>query len=89
MAQCNFSIQFGSSAGEVAEKARTAIMGAGGTFQGNESAGDFDVSTPLGSISGSYTIRQQVIHVTIHSKPFLVGCGLIEKQLRGYFASLA
>lgn len=89
MAQCNFSIQFNASADEVANKARTAIMGAGGSFQGNADAGTFDVSTPLGDIRGNYVIEHPVIHVTITSKPFLVSCGLIEKQLRGYFATVA
>lgn len=89
MAQCNFSIQFNATAEEVAGKARNAIMGAGGVFQGDASAGNFDVSTPLGNIRGSYVIQHPVIHVTISSKPFLVGCGVIEKQLRGYFASIA
>jgi hypothetical protein len=89
MAQCNFSIQFSTSADELAEKARKAIMSAGGSFQGNAQAGNFDVSTPLGAIRGSYVIQQPVIHVTISSKPFLVSCGLIEKQLQGYFETVA
>jgi hypothetical protein len=89
MAQCDFSIQFSVSADEVAQKARAAIMDAGGSFQGNSDSGNFDVSTPLGDIRGSYVIQHQVIHVSISSKPFLVGCGVIEKQLRGYFASVA
>jgi hypothetical protein len=89
MAQCNFSIQFGTSAEELAEKARKAIIGAGGTFQGNAAAGNFDVSTPLGAIRGNYVIQEPVIHVTITSKPFLVSCGLIEKQLQGYFETVA
>ena len=89
MAQCNFSIQFGMTAIEVAEKARKAIMSAGGSFQGNEVTGNFHVSTPLGAIRGSYIIQQPVIHVTISSKPFLVSCSLIEKQLRGYFTAIA
>jgi hypothetical protein len=85
MAQCNFSIPFSISAEEVAEKARHAIVRAGGIFQGDFTAGTFDVSTPLGTIRGSYSIQQSVIYVVIHSKPFLVSCGLIEKQLRSYF----
>jgi hypothetical protein len=89
MGQCNFSIPFSSTGGAVSEKARQAISGAGGNFQGNESAGTFDVHTPLGDIRGSYTVEQQVIHVTIISKPFLVSCGMIESQLRGYFAQMA
>lgn len=89
MAQCSFSISFNATADEVAGKARTAITGAGGNFQGNSDAGNFDVSTPLGDIRGSYVIQHPVIHITINSKPFLVSCSLIEKQLRGYFASMA
>jgi hypothetical protein len=89
MAQCNFSIQFNASADEVAEKARTAILDAGGSFQGNSASGMFDLSTPLGGIRGSYVIQHPVIYITISAKPFLVSCGLIEKQLRGYFESVA
>lgn len=64
-------------------------MSAGGTFQGDAAAGTFGVSTPLGDIRGTYTIEQSVIHVSIATKPFLVSCGMIEKQLRGYFESMA
>lgn len=87
MAQCNFSIPFQIPAIDVADKARHAIVNAGGNFQGDSNTGDFDVSTPLGAIRGSYSIQGSEIHVVIHAKPFLVSCGLIEKQLRGYFAA--
>lgn len=73
----------------VVQKASAAITGAGGNFQGDENAGNFEVSTPLGSIRGAYQIQNQVIRVSILSKPFLVGCGMIEKQLRGYFEAMA
>lgn len=64
-------------------------MSAGGSFQGDAAAGNFGVSTPLGDIRGSYVIQDSVIHVTIATKPFLVSCGMIEKQLRGYFETIA
>jgi hypothetical protein len=89
MAQCNFSIPFSSSPQSLSLKAQQAITGAGGSFQGDATAGNFEVSTPLGDIRGSYVIQQSVIMVTIASKPFLVSCGMIEKQLRGYFETLA
>jgi hypothetical protein len=89
MAQCNFTIPFNSSAEALSAKAQQAIMGAGGNFQGDSTAGNFGVSTPLGDIRGSYTIQGSSIMVTITSKPFLVSCGMIEKQLRGYFESMA
>jgi hypothetical protein len=88
MAQCNFSIQFSTTAEEVSTKARKAIMDAGGSFDGNAESGNFDVATPLGAIRGSYVIQQPSIHVTIASKPFFVSCALIEKQLRDYFESV-
>jgi hypothetical protein len=89
MAQCNFSIQFSTSAEEISTKARNAIIDAGGSFEGNSESGNFDVSTPLGAIRGSYVIEQPVIHVAIGSKPFFVSCALIEKQLRAYFESVS
>jgi hypothetical protein len=89
MAQCNFSIPFTSSPESLTLKAQKAIMGAGGTFQGDVTAGNFGVSTPLGDIRGQYVIQESVIMVTILTKPFLVSCGMIEKQLRGYFEAMA
>jgi hypothetical protein len=88
MAQCNFSIPFNSSPETLAAKAQQAIMGAGGSFQGDSTAGNFGVSTPLGDIRGSYTIQGSSIMITITNKPFLVSCGMIEKQLRGYFEAM-
>jgi hypothetical protein len=89
MAQCNFSIPFSTSPDALSAKAQQAITRAGGNFQGDSNAGNFDVSTPLGDIRGSYVIQGNSIMVTIASKPFLVSCGMIEKQLRGYFESMA
>jgi hypothetical protein len=89
MAQCNFSIPFSTSAEALAEKARYAISNAGGNFLGDSNSGNFDVSTPLGTIRGNYLIQGDTIHVSITSKPFLVSCGLIEKQLQGYFSQVA
>ena len=89
MAQCNFSIPFSSSAEALVEKARHAISNAGGNFNGDSNAGNFDVSTPLGTIRGTYLIQGDQIHVSIISKPFLVSCGLIEKQLQNYFSQVA
>lgn len=88
MSQCSFSIPLNIPAGQVAQKARTAIMNAGGSFNGDAASGNFDVSTPLGAIRGSYVIQEPTMYVTISSKPFLVSCSLIEKQLHGYFATV-
>lgn len=89
MGQCNFSIPFSTSADDLASMARTAITNAGGNFNGDSNGGNFDVSTPLGTIRGSYLIQGDTINVSITSKPFLVSCSLIEKQLQGYFSRVA
>jgi hypothetical protein len=88
MAQCNFSIPFNGSPEALSQKARQAITGAGGNYNGDTNGGTFEVSTPLGDIHGSYVVQTPSIMVTITSKPFLVSCGMIEKQLKGYFDSL-
>jgi len=84
MPQCQFSIPYQATAEEVAEKASVAIQGAGGSFSGNAVSGSFTVPTPLGTVKGTYVIKHPVIHVTITSKPFFVGCTLIEQKLKGY-----
>jgi hypothetical protein len=89
MAQCNFSIPVSITAEEVAATAKKAITDAGGSFNGNASAGNFEIGTPLGAISGSYVIQQSVIDVTISSKPLFISCDRIESQLRGYFDTIA
>jgi len=89
MAQCTFSIPFTVSPEDVSLQARQAIMETGGTFQGDATAGMFDVPTPMGSISGNYTIENNFIHVIISNKPFFVSCSLIESQLKNYFETVA
>ena len=85
MAQCNFSIPISIAPQDVAQKAKAAITHAGGEFLGNEQSGAFYISTPMGVIKGSYVIEGSYLHVAIESKPFLLGCGMIEKQLKSYF----
>ncbi len=89
MSACNFSIPFNTTPEELSLKARHAIERAGGNFQGDSSTGNFSVSTPLGAIRGNYVIEGSLINVTISSKPFLVGCAVIENQLRSYFQTMA
>ena len=85
MSQCNFSIPISITPEDVARKAKAAITNAGGQFVGNEQSGAFHISTPMGAIRGSYVIEGTFLHVAIDSKPFLLGCGVIEKQLKSYF----
>lgn len=84
MAKCNFSIAFDGDAAQLVEKARKEIQKAGGTFNGNESAGVFALGTPIGTVKGNYTIKEQIFMIEILEKPLLVGCSRIETELRRY-----
>lgn len=79
---CQFAIPFAGSASDLTQKAGNAITGAGGTFSGDENAGNFSLSTPVGKIAGSYTVEGNALQVKIEDKPFFVSCGQIEGQLK-------
>ena len=81
---CQFSIPFEGDAIELTGKARTAITGAGGQFEGDDRVGQFSISTPVGKIAGKYTVSddRQSLHVQIDDKPFFISCGQIEGQLK-------
>jgi hypothetical protein len=67
-------------------RVRASIVAEGGMFTGDESAGRFAGSTPLGTIEGTYSVKGNVVRVTITSKPMLAPCGAIETRVRKYFA---
>ena len=70
----------------VLARVQSLIVGEGGRFAGDATAGRFAGSTPLGPIEGRYAIQGSVIRVTITSKPMLAPCGAIEARIRKYFA---
>ena len=84
MASCRFNIEFNGSTSDLVTKAKTAIEQAGGSFTGTLTEGTYALSTPLGDISGMYTISGQTASFHITDKPFLVSCGTIEKKINGY-----
>jgi hypothetical protein len=84
MAKCNFPLDFTGSPEELVSRAKQAIQHAGGTFNGDTDAGAFDLKTPLGTVKGNYTIRENAIQVQITEKPLLLSCVRIEGELRNY-----
>ncbi|HEY0667139.1 MAG TPA: hypothetical protein VGD22_03120 [Sphingobacteriaceae bacterium] len=84
MAKCDFSIDFTGASESLINKANDAIINAGGIFNGNAESGYFSISTPIGKIEGGYQVSGQTIAFTITDKPFLLGCGRIEDELRKY-----
>jgi hypothetical protein len=83
---CKFKIPFSGSAEQVLNRAQNAVEGQGGTFTGDESYGNFEVSV-MGTIRGSYTVVGNELDITIDSKPMFVGCGMIESFLKSKLGS--
>ncbi len=79
---CNFSIPFTGSAQNVLNKAKSAVQSQGGTFNGDETGGNFSVSVLGNTIAGSYTVTGQNMSIVITDKPFLIPCGTIEGFLK-------
>ncbi len=78
---CNFKITFKGSATDFINTVSNKIEAVPGYFKGDEMGGEFSVPTPIGSITGSYTIDGQYTQIHISKKPFLVSCQQIEKIL--------
>ncbi len=82
MAKCNITIDFNGDPDQLIMSAEQAISGAGGSFSGNNSEGKFAINSPLGKVSGTYTVLGQSFNISIIDKPFLVSCSKIEDELR-------
>jgi hypothetical protein len=83
---CNFKVPFSGAAADIVTKARTAIGGAGGNFNGDDNTGSFDISTMAGDVRGSYTVSGDALEVTITDKPIFLPCDMIEAQLKQYLS---
>ena len=79
---CDFSIPFSGSADDVLAKARKAVEGQGGNFNGDTNRGDFHVSVFGNKIVGDYTVSGQTMQINITDKPFMVPCSAIEGFLK-------
>ncbi len=87
MAACNFSIPFSGDPQQVMYKARSAVQGQGGNFDGDINGGNFNVSVFGNTIAGSYSVTGQNMEIVIHSKPFLIPCSTIEGFLKNQIGS--
>ena len=82
MADCKFSIPFSGEASNILDRAKSAVISQGGIFEGDETAGNFNVSVFGNTIKGSYSIVFPDLNIIIDSKPFFVPCGTIESFLK-------
>lgn len=79
---CDFSLPFTGNAEGVLAKAKRAVEGQGGSFNGDTAGGDFLVSVFGNRIVGNYTVSGQTLNVNITDKPFMVPCSAIESFLK-------
>lgn len=82
MAACNFNFPFTGNPEIVLNKAKSAVESQGGTFQGDQQSGNFNLTVFGNTIAGSYTLAGSSMEVIITEKPFLLPCGTIEGFLK-------
>jgi hypothetical protein len=81
MSSCSFSVSIPDLAENMVNKAKSAIEGQGGHFDGDLTSGRFKVQV-LGEIEGSYTITGQLMNIQITSKPMFITCSQIESFMK-------
>jgi len=81
MSDCNISIPFQQPVSVVLAKAKTAIESYNGTFNGDDTSGDFGITVYGNTIKGTYSVTGQVLNLVITHKPFFVPCSTIENLL--------
>ncbi len=79
---CKFQIPFSVPAENAMQKAKAAVESQGGTFNGDATAGDFEVTVFGNHIKGNYTIEGQLLNLEVTDKPFFVPCTMIESFLK-------
>ena len=84
MGKCTITLDLLEEADVMVKKAEHAIRNANGEFVGDIKQGSFQLSTPIGSVKGDYTIERSQLLIEIQNKPLLLPCGRIEQTLRSY-----
>jgi hypothetical protein len=79
---CRFSVAFQESATELVADLKKEIQDHQGSFTGDTSSGSFDLPIAFGHVSGTYTIKENSLDVTITHRPPLVSCAEIEDMVR-------
>ena len=83
---CSFSLPFTGEPQQVLSKARSAVEGGGGVFNGNDQSGNFQVTAMGNTVAGTYAVAGQELQIVITSKPFFVPCRTIENFLKSQLA---
>ncbi len=81
---CNFSFNISANATAMVDKARHAITKNGGQFNGDDTQGNFLLSTMAGKIQGNYNVNGNSFSIAITNKPIFLSCGMIEGELKKF-----
>ncbi len=86
---CNFKVEIpeDKNANELIEKGKDAFNQMGGELTGDGEKGNFSIDSPVGKISGEYSISGKNMEVTISEKPMMLPCSLIEGEFRKYLST--
>lgn len=79
---CKFQLPFSSPVETAVQKARAAVEGQNGLFNGDSTSGEFELTVFGNFIKGNYTIDGQVLNLEVTDKPLFVPCGMIESFLK-------
>lgn len=79
---CKFQLPFSVPAESALEKAKSAVESQGGTFNGDTTSGDFELTVFGNHIKGNYTIEGQLLNLEVTDKPFFVPCSMVESFLK-------
>ncbi|MEP7252191.1 MAG: hypothetical protein ABI683_07415 [Ginsengibacter sp.] len=82
MSNCNFNIPFSGDPSPLIAKAKAAVESQNGSFDGDNTQGNFEVTVMANTIQGSYNVAGQIMNITIFNKPFFVPCSTIEGFLK-------
>ena len=81
MAECSFNFNLESNPAEIINKVKLKIENEGGSFSGDESEGNFNLPTPVGSIDWNYSVNTNELKIDITKKPMMLPCSMIESEL--------
>ena len=77
---CEISIPVTASASDLFVKVKEAIEKNGGTVEGDESSGIFQIKI-MGTIAGSYRTNGNTLNIIVENKLLFISCGQIESFL--------
>jgi len=77
---CEISIPLTASATDLFSKVKDAIETNGGTLNGDQYAGSFNIKI-MGTIAGTYSTNENMMNIIVENKPLFISCVQIEKFL--------